>query len=363
MGNSPLGTVIVTGGAGFIGCVLSNSLIERADRWIAVDTLNPRIHASQKRPERLSAGAELVVADITDPSTWDAALRDTVPDTIIHLAAETDTGLSLHHVTRFADVNVGGTAVMLDALAARDIVPAHVVVASTRAVYGEGQWRSEIDGHLFSPGQRTHAQLERGEWDFPDAAPVGTRAGSTPPAPTSIYGATKLGQETMLSAWCGGRDSTFTALRLQNVYGPGQSLINPYTGILPLFVQTAARRERIDVYEDGRMTRDFVHVDDVAAAFEATLARPLDGRALVADVGAGIPASIGEVAAEIAEVTGGPAPAVSGRYRDGDIRHAWCDLATVQNQFEWTPAVDWRTGITEYALWYLNAHENEGVQA
>lgn len=353
MTDTEFGTVVVTGGAGFIGCALSQLLAARAERWIAVDTLNPRIHPSVDRPVRLAESAELVVADITSPETWSALLADARPDIVIHLAAETDTGLSLSHVSRFSETNVHGTAVMLDAFAAHGIAPRHLLVASTRAVYGEGQWRHQ-DGSTFSPGQRTHAQLERSEWDFADAEPIAARAGTTPPAPTSIYGATKLGQETMLAAWAGGRDTTFTALRLQNVYGPGQSLINPYTGILPLFVQTIARGEVIDVYEDGRMTRDFVHITDVAAAFAAALRRPLDGRAVVADVGCGIASSLAEIAELISSVGDGQQPSVSGQFRDGDVRHAWSDVDASERTLGWRPRVTWRDGITEYARTLLS---------
>lgn len=347
MTDTEFGTVLVTGGAGFIGCALSQILAAHAERWIAVDTLNPRIHPSADRPDRLAKEAELVVADIASPGTWVDVLAHVRPDIVIHLAAETDTGLSLSHVSRFSETNVHGTAVMLDAFAAHGIAPQHLLVASTRAVYGEGQWRHK-DGSTYSPGQRTHAQLESAQWDFPHAEPLAARAGTTPPAPTSVYGATKLGQETMLAAWSGGRDTTFTALRLQNVYGPGQSLINPYTGILPLFVQTAARGEVIDVYEDGQMTRDFVHITDVADAFAAALRRPLDGRSVVADVGCGVASSLGEVAALISAVSGGPRPTVSGRFRDGDVRHAWSDVDASELTLGWRPSVSWLDGITEY---------------
>lgn len=355
-----LGTVLVTGGAGFIGCALSRLLAPRAQRWIAIDNLNPRIHSSGERPPLLADQAELVIGDITSSDFWREFLARERPDVVIHLAADTDTGLSLDQVSRFSATNVQGTAVMLDAFAAHDYAPAHMLVASTRAVYGEGQWRS-ANGSTFSPGQRTHAQLARAQWDFPDSEPLSACAGRTPTAPTSIYGATKLGQETMLAAWSGGRDTTFTSLRLQNVYGAGQSLINPYTGILPLFIQAVARGATIDVYEDGRMSRDFVHVSDVAAAFAAAMLRPLDGRALIADVGCGVASSVLEVAELIAEVAGGPPPSVSGRFRDGDVRHAWCDVGATRQQLDWIPVVPWRDGIRDYALDLLSDLETSGV--
>jgi dTDP-L-rhamnose 4-epimerase len=317
-----------------------------------VDCMNPRIHDSPARPARLHESAELIVADISRPDTWSSLLETIRPDVVIHLAAETDTGLSLGAVTRFSEVNVLGTAVMLDSLVAHDAIPQHLVVASTRAVYGEGQWRDDETQVVFSPGQRTHRQLVDRQWDFPGASPIATRAPDTTVHPTNIYGVTKYAQESMIDAWAGGRDVAFTALRLQNVYGPGQSLINPYTGILPLFTQTAARGEAIDVYEDGLMTRDFVHIDDTARAFAAAIEQPPTS-SRVLDVGGGEATTILEVARLVARVAGGAEPRVSGRFRDGDIRHAWCATDDTTAALRWTPTVGWREGISDYAQWVL----------
>lgn len=347
-----LGTVVVTGGAGFVGCALAAELAHAADRWIAVDSLNPRIHARPDRPERLPDEAELVVADITDRATWSSLLANVRPDVIVHLVAETDTGLSLDHATRFAAVNVGGTAMMLDQLAEHDATPAHILTASSRAVYGEGVWRHLATGETFSPGQRTHRQLAAAQWDFPDALPEASVAGSTPVHPTSIYGATKYAQDTMLSAWCGSHDVQLTVMRLQNVYGPGQSLINPYTGLLPLFVQIAGRGDSIDVFEDGLMTRDFVHVEDVARAFAAAMIGERNGVGGVFDIGSGEATPILEVARLVSTIVGGGEPTVSGRYRDGDVRHAWTEAIAARDELGWTPRIGWREGIGEYVRWY-----------
>lgn len=352
MPHQHLGTVLVTGGAGFIGCELARQLAADSDRWIAVDSLNPRIHATPGRPRNMPEAAELVVADITDPETWRTVLRDAKPDIIVHLVAETDTGLSLDNATRFAAVNVGGTAVMLDALVAHDALPSHILIASSRAVYGEGLWRERAGGTVFSPGQRTHQQLVAAEWDFPDADPEPSRAGVTPAHPTSIYGATKHAQDTMLSAWCGSRDVRLTALRLQNVYGPGQSLINPYTGLLPLFVQIASRRDAIDVFEDGLMTRDFVHVEDVARAFVAAMQDQRPSSSRIIDIGSGEATPIVEVARLVSSNVGGVEPTISGRFRDGDVRHAWCVTSAAREELAWTPRIGWREGISAYVDWY-----------
>ncbi|NYF15846.1 dTDP-L-rhamnose 4-epimerase [Microbacterium sp. AK009] len=359
MTGKSLGTVVVTGGAGFIGCALSQMLAPLAERWIAVDSLNPRVHASPERPAQLHEAATLVVGDIRDASVWRRVVSDVPPEVVIHLAAETDTGLSLNAVTRFSDVNATGTAIMLDAFGEADILPSHLLVASTRAVYGEGQWREQSTGHVFTPGQRTHGQLARGQWDFPGATPMASASSDTAVRPTSIYGATKFAQESMMSAWAGGRGVPFTALRLQNVYGRGQSLINPYTGILPLFAQAAARGQAIDVYEDGLMSRDFVHIDDVARAFADAVGHPPDV-SRVTDIGCGRPATVLEVARLVADVVGGPMPRVSGRFRDGDVRHAWCSTDQAADTLGWRPEVPWETGIAEYARWVLESAEARG---
>lgn len=356
MGSTREGGVLVTGGAGFIGRALSRRAAPTmTGRWVAVDNLNPRIHETADRPGGLADEAELVVGDITDAAVWDAVLEGWAPEVVVHLAAETDTGLSLDHPTRFTRVNLDGTAVMLEALARHDVTPRQIVLASTRAVYGEGEWRDLRSGRTATRPLRTRTQLADAEWDFADAAPVATTAGVTRENPTNVYGVTKYGQEGLLSAWCGARGSSLTALRLQNVYGPGQSLINPYTGILALFVRLAAEGKTIPVFEDGRMLRDFVHIDDVASAFAAALSRAstLPDRVCL-DIGTGRPTTVLEVAQAIAAQYGAPEPVVTGQFRDGDIRHAWCTIDDAARVLGWRPEVTWETGVREYAQWYLS---------
>jgi len=347
---STLGTVLVTGGAGFIGSALSHKLAERADRWVVLDNLHPQVHPSSERPTSLHASAELVVADVTDPAAWDALLVDVHPDTVIHLAAETGTAQSLHEATRHAEVNVVGTTVMLDALSRAGIVPTHFVLSSSRAVYGEGEWR-RADGTVFLPGQRSHAQFERAEWDFDGGVPVASEASRTWPSPTSVYGATKLAQEQILSAWTGSHDSALTILRFQNVYGPGQSLINPYTGIVSLFSQMARRGESIPLYEDGRITRDFVYIDDVADSLAAVVVSPPAGESPRFDIGSGVGTTIQQLAEAIARYHGAPDPHVIGAYRDGDVRHAECDISRSTASLEWAPQWSVERGMAALQEW------------
>lgn len=344
-------TVLVTGGAGFIGCALAQRVAAEARRWVVLDNLHAQVHASGERPADLPDAAELVVGDVTDAATWDALLADLRPDVVIHLAAETGTAQSLDEATRHAQVNLVGTTQMLDAFGRADVEPAQIVLASSRAVYGEGQWRRTDDGSVFSAPMRSHAQLESGAWDFSLAEGLPSRADRTPPAPTSVYGATKLAQEHVLSAWAGARGTLLHVLRLQNVYGPGQSLTNSYTGIVSLFSQLARRGESIPLYEDGAITRDFVFIDDVAAAIIATLRRPDAVHPFALDVGTGVGTTIAELADAIAAFYGAPAPHVTGRFRDGDVRYASSDITLTRAALAWAPEVDVVDGVARLQEW------------
>jgi dTDP-L-rhamnose 4-epimerase len=227
--------------------------------------------------------------------------------------------------------------------------PSQVLLTSSRAVYGEGEWQRE-DGSRWYPGQRSHAQLEGLQWDFPQARGLAARADLTAPAPTSVYGATKLTQEHILSAWALSNGVPLSIFRLQNVYGPGQSLTNSYTGIVTLFSRLARRQETIPLYEDGEITRDFVYIDDVANAVAAGLRQPpADVRLL--DVGSGVPTTIGDLAREMAKYHGAPEPVVVEKFRDGDVRHALADISATREALQWAPQVDVGTGVANLQVW------------
>ena len=244
---------LVTGGAGFIGCAISASLKSQFDRVVAVDNMHPQIHPTELRPAMLDPALELVKGDVTMLETWDALLPGFKPNTVIHLAAETGTGQSLTEGTRHANVNVVGTTQMLDAFVRHDAMPRRVVLTSSRAVYGEGAWADKA-GKVSYPGQRSRAMLEAKQWDFPGLTCLPFEAMRTEPRPTSIYGATKLTQELVLRVWALSFGVEIGVLRLQNVYGPGQSLSNPYTGIVSLFARLAKAGNVIPVYEDGNLS-------------------------------------------------------------------------------------------------------------
>jgi len=347
-------SVLITGGAGFIGCALARRLIAAGDRVTALDVLHPQVHPRRGRPRRLPEQVELVPADVTVSSSWDALLKLAAPDRIVHLAAETGTGQSFTQASRHGRVNVVGTTEMLDALLRAHAVPAQIVLASSRAVYGEGEWIA-ANGETLVPGVRGHEDLTAGRWDplGPDGAPGmprPSRADRTMPRPTSVYGATKLAQEHILAAWVAATGTDLSILRLQNVYGPGQSIANSYTGVVTLFAQTAVSGGQTEVYEDGRIVRDFVYVDDVVDALVASLDRPTDGRGVL-DIGSGVATTIHELATDLATRRGAPAPVVSGRFRDGDVRAASVDIALAGAQLGYRPRWALREGLDALLEW------------
>ncbi len=341
---------IVTGGAGFIGCALSRGLTERYGRVIAFDCLHPQIHKDANRPQELASGVELYRGDVREQTAWDELLSSLpAVDTIVHLAAETGTAQSLTESTRHASANVVGTTQMLDALHRCGKLPLQILLTSSRAVYGEGAWK-RADGTVFYPGQRTAAQLAAGRWNFEDATYLPADAATTLPHPGSVYAATKLCQENLLHVWGGATGVGIKIVRLQNVYGPGQSLINSYTGIVSLFVRLAKKSKAIPVYEDGEIVRDFVLIDDVRDAILCALESDAAfGRTI--DIGTGKRTTILEIARLIAKRYGAPEPVVSGQYRNGDVRCGMCDASAARELLGFTAAYDVERGVNKLCNW------------
>ncbi|WP_438866279.1 NAD-dependent epimerase/dehydratase family protein [Pseudomonas sp. L1(2025)] len=338
----------VTGGAGFIGCALSASLVKRYSKVVAIDNMHPQIHATSDRPELLHPLVELIEGDITDPKTWENVLALYTPNVVYHLAAETGTGQSLVESSRHAEVNILGTTRMLDAFSAHNVFPSRIVLTSSRAVYGEGSWAAE-DGKVSYPGQRTNEMLKNSLWDFPGLTALPFRASETFTYPTSIYGVTKLSQEQLISCWANAYGVKTAVLRLQNVYGVGQSLTNPYTGIVSFFAQMAKSKQSIPLYEDGKVARDFVYISDVANALLA--AAESSEEHFICDVGLGESVTIFKLAEIIAEHYSAPAPHVCGKYRNGDVRHASCVIDDTLNSLDWKPQVTVESGIDKLCNW------------
>lgn len=345
-------SVLITGGAGFIGSALAARLVHAGYDVAVMDILHPQVHGLNATID-IPEGVRLFTGDVTHAPDWDAVLRLCRPDQIVHLAAETGTAQSLSEATRHGSVNVVGTTQMLDALSRASHVPEQLVLASSRAVYGEGAWQA--GSHIFYPRPRTHAQLAAAIWDPQSpsgeaAVPVPSRAGKTEPRPTNIYAATKLAQEQIMAAWATAYDTNLSVLRLQNVYGPGQSLTNSYTGIVALFARLSRERIPLEVYEDGRILRDFVYIADVVEALFASLTQPA-ARLRCLDIGSGVPTTIHELAGEVAALCGAPEPVIVRKFRDGDVRAARCDIGPAVGELNWRPAWSLEEGLRALLAW------------
>jgi len=327
-----MSTVLVTGGCGFIGTRTVARLAADGYDVIVADYLHPQVHPDTRALDHLADGVRHHLIDVTHAPAMDSLIRTMRPEIVIHLAAETGTGQSLTEASRHGSVNVVGTTNLLDACTRAGHVPESIVLTSSRAVYGEGAWVDESDGSVFYPGQRTPENLAAGRWNppSPSGAPshaLPNEAGATEPRPTNIYAATKLAQEHLIAAWCTAMGASSQILRLQNVYGPGQSPTNSYTGVLTFFAVRAVAGDTIEVFEDGNIGRDFVYVDDVIEDI-VDAARPSHVSTL-ADVGSGVRRTISEAADIIAAAANAPSPVNTGAYRLGDVRSAWTTPTTM----------------------------------
>ena len=327
-------------------------LVPQVDEVVLLDVLHPDVHGDPPRETEIP-GCRLVRGDVTSPETWDELLSEFSPTAIVHLAAETGTGISLSQATRHGHVNVVGTTTMLDALFRSSHRPTHIVIASSRAVYGEGRWKSGDRTYYAEP--RTHEDLTNSQWDPPSpngdpAVALPSQASHTEPRPTNIYAATKLAQEHVLTAWTAATGTALSVLRLQNVYGPGQSLINSYTGILALFSRLAVSHDQIDLYEDGCALRDFVHIGDVAQALVRALNAPPERRRVL-DIGSGTASTLASVAEIMVAQEDAPEPIVSGRFREGDVRAASCDVTAAKQEIGYEPAWTLEAGLADLLSW------------
>lgn len=342
--------VLITGGAGFIGSRLAKVLTQAGAVVTIFDNLLEQVHGPSPM---LDLAGELIVGDVRDAKALAAAVQKAAPDLVYHLAAETGTGQSADEPVRYADVNVGGCARLIEALKASPKPPSRVVLAATRAVYGEGAFEN-ARGQITAPSPRASEAMAKGVFDLFDEGGARLTARPTPeslpPRPGSVYGSTKLMQEYLLQQTPAPWDVVI--LRLQNVYGPGQSLRNPYTGVLSIFCQQAMAGQTLNIYEDGEIYRDFIFVDDVVAAFAAA-ARHTDAGGRTFNIGSGEATSILHAAELILRDLGLGVDKrrVTGAFRAGDIRHAVADIEEAGKGLGWKAKVPFEQGIAQLVAW------------
>ena len=349
--------VLVSGGVGFIGSYLIPKLLLSGMQVRVIDSLSPQIHGAV--PCNLQwlhqDGIEFIRGDVVSRTDWESALDGV--NTVVHLAAETGTGQSMYEIARYFEVNVQGTANMLDVLqnAKPENSVRSLIVASSSAIYGEGSYLCSLHGLVF-PESRSNARLSVGDFELycPECGQVVTLADTDEIAvlrPMSVYGLTKQVQEQAVLMYARTNELNGFALRYQNVFGPGQSLKNPYTGILAVFSNLARQGQPIDVYEDGLESRDFVYIDDVV---EATMRAVTHEGSFVGalNVGTGEAVSVITVAREINEYFGNKSEIrVSGAFRLGDIRHNKAATSRLESVLNFKPSISFLEGLHRFLAW------------
>jgi dTDP-L-rhamnose 4-epimerase len=350
-------SILITGGAGFIGSHLADGLLARGHRVRALDSLIPQVHGGGGRPDHLAAEVELAIGDVRDADAVRRALDGV--DTVVHLAARVGVGQSMYELAEYTSVNAFGTAVLLEALAARPV--RKLVVASSMSIYGEGLYRDGAGGEV-EPAERSRPQLERREWDYPGLEPVPTPERKRPGL-ASIYALTKFDQERACLVAGAAYEIPTVALRLFNTYGPRQALSNPYTGVLAIFAARLLNDRPPRIFEDGLQRRDFVSVHDVARAFATALESDgADGCAV--NVGSGHAVTVRELASQLGKVVGRELePELTGEFRVGDIRHCFADVELARKALGHVPEVELASGIAELAEWLAGQSAEDRVDA
>lgn len=350
--------VLITGGAGFIGSNIALKLIDKGYDVTVLDNLSPQIHGDN--PEKTSPlyisvkdKVRFVKGTVTSREDWLKALDG--QEAVIHLAAETGTGQSMYEIEKYVNTNIGGTALLLDILTNSKHSVNRVLVAESRAIYGEGKYHCEKCGDVY-PTNRLVADMAKGDFEChcPKCGGTLNLVGTTEDSaihPSSVYGISKQVQGQLVHLVCPTIGVESVSFRYQNVYGPGQSLSNPYTGILSIFSTRIKNHNPINIFEDGKETRDFVYIDDVVDATIKGLEVP-DANGHVFNVGTGVATDVLTVAKTLCDNYGIEVPiTVSGNYRLGDIRHNFADISLAKRILEFVPQWNFSDGIAQFCKW------------
>jgi len=355
--------ILITGGAGFIGSNLSIYLNKKGYNVTVLDNLSSQIHGKKQGSFLYNSVKDItnfVLGDVRVKSDWKEALKG--QDAIIHLAAETGTGQSMYEISKYNKVNILGTANLLDILANQKHSIKKILIASSRSIYGEGKYYCEKDGYVY-PQERLESALEIGNFDpicniCNRKLEVYSTDENSHIFPSSIYAITKYQQEQMVLLISKALNISSISLRYQNVYGPGQALNNPYTGILSVFSTRLLNNHNIDIYEDGEQSRDFVYIDDVVKATTLALENT-DTKNNIFNIGSGIATTVNSVANTLIRLyNSSQKTIISGKYRLGDIRHNYADLTKIKNILGYKPDFSFEKGSEKFVEW-VNTQEIE----
>ena len=350
--------ILITGGAGFIGSNLSLSLLRNNYNITVLDNLSSQIHGAEPEKDSplyrsIKNKVNFIHGDVTNIEDLQLATND--QDIIIHLAAETGTGQSMYQISRYTNVNMVGTSNIFDLISnSPSNTIEKVIVASSRSIYGEGKYNCSKHGTVY-PLARRNKDMDRGIFEV--RCPYCNEFTSPLPTdensklhPSSIYGVTKHFQEELALVAGKSLKIPTIALRFQNVYGPGQSLSNPYTGILSIFSTIINNGNNINVFEDGLESRDFVYIDDVVDAIKLTIDNPIDYG--VFNIGTGDSVRVIDVAESLKVLYSSECEInVTGNYRVGDIRHNFADITLAKNTLGFNPKVSFNVGIRNFTDW------------
>lgn len=352
--------VLVTGGAGFIGSFIVDKLVEEGHDVRIFDNLDPQVHQG-KVPNFLNKNAEFIKGDVTNRDELKKAIEDI--EVVFHQAAAVGVGQSMYQIRHYTNVNVMGTANLLDVLVNEKNDVKKVLVAASMSSYGEGSYNCEDCGDV-SPPLRKEEQMSKGEWEM--GCPKCDKIVKAIPTPetkfqecNSIYALTKKKQEEMVLNIGKAYGIPSVALRYFNVYGPRQSLSNPYTGVAAIFMSRIKNNNSPVVYEDGLQTRDFISVHDIVDVnLTAMKSNAVDYE--VFNVGNGRGIAIKEIAEILARLYGKDIkPTLTNKFRKGDVRHCISDISKIKNKLEWEPKINFEDGMKELIDWSKDAEAED----
>ena len=347
--------ILITGGAGFIGSSLCEKLFDKGYNITVLDNLSTQIHGNGESFlfKKIKDKCTFINGDVRNKEDWEVAIKG--QEIVVHLAAETGTGQSMYEAEKYNDVNIIGTANMLDLLANKNHQIEKMLIASSRAIYGEGKYLCSKHGLMY-PAQRNESDMFKGEFNpkcdiCNSQLQLVATDESSKIHPLSIYGITKQQQEQMVMTTGESLGIASVAFRYQNVYGPGQSLSNPYTGILSIFSTRILNGNDLDIYEDGEESRDFVYIDDVVDATILGIEKK-EANGQVFNVGSGVTTTVRQVAESLKKFYNSDINiSISGKYRLGDIRHNYADLTKIKEALGFSPKYDFQKGISKFVNW------------